>query len=70
MTKITEIIPDDLPEWAKKAMDEGQFSRVAISRYEELMDEICRLRSLEDSCSTETEVLAEILLSLNDLCGN
>jgi hypothetical protein len=38
-------------------------------RHEELMDEIRRLRSLEDSYDTETEVLSELLLGLNKLCG-
>ena len=30
MNKITETIPDDLPEWAEKAIDEGNFFRIAI----------------------------------------
>lgn len=38
-------------------------------RHEELMDEIHRLRSLEDSYKSEEEVLSELLLSLNKLCG-
>lgn len=33
MTHITEIIPDDYPEWAKKAMDEGQFFNVVCERF-------------------------------------
>lgn len=32
MKTITEIIPDDLPSWAKKAMDEGQFFNVVSER--------------------------------------
>ena len=36
MTKITEIIPDDMPDWAKTAMEKGQFFNVAIMRAEEI----------------------------------
>ncbi|PUB87054.1 MAG: hypothetical protein DBP02_02075 [gamma proteobacterium symbiont of Ctena orbiculata] len=25
MPKVTEIVPDDMPDWAKKAFDDGQF---------------------------------------------
>jgi len=32
MTKITEIIPDDLPDWAIDAMAEGQFFNVVAER--------------------------------------
>jgi len=35
MDTITEIIPDDLPEWAKKAMDEGQFFNVVSEKIKE-----------------------------------
>jgi 2C-methyl-D-erythritol 2,4-cyclodiphosphate synthase len=35
MTKITEIIPDDLPEWAVEAMAEGQFFRTALQKIQE-----------------------------------
>jgi hypothetical protein len=34
-TKITEVIPDDIPAWAQDAMDAGEFFRVAISRVED-----------------------------------
>lgn len=36
MNTITEIIPDDMPEWAKQAMDEGQFFNVVCERLKEL----------------------------------
>ncbi len=32
MNHITEIIPDDIPEWANEAMAEGQLFRVCIER--------------------------------------
>jgi len=35
-----------------------------------VMEEIQRLRCLEDSYDTEEQVLAELLLGLNKLCGN
>ena len=34
MNKITEIIPDDVPEWVSEAIQDGQFFRVAIERAE------------------------------------
>lgn len=34
--KITEIIPDDLPEWAIKAMAEGQLFKVTFDRIRKL----------------------------------
>ena len=40
MPKITEIIPDDLPEWAAEAFDNGQFFRVAIERVATLEQEL------------------------------
>jgi len=43
-TKITEIIPDDIPEWATTAMHDGQFFRVALSRIEKLSDENTELQ--------------------------
>ena len=36
MNKTTEIIPDDLPDWAQRAIDEGQFFRIAIEKVAEL----------------------------------
>jgi hypothetical protein len=36
MNKITEIIPDTIPKWAQRAIDDGQFFRVAIERVAEL----------------------------------
>ena len=60
MNKITEIIPDEIPDWAKKAMDEGQFFNIAcniMNALEEIivmdqksMYERCQ-NCLTDSCS-------------------
>jgi len=36
MPKITEIIPDTIPDWAKDAMDDGQFFRLCFERIAEL----------------------------------
>jgi len=36
MNHITEIVPDERPEWFQKAMEEGQLFRVAIAKVEEL----------------------------------
>lgn len=34
MDKITEIIPDDIPQWAAEAIDRGDFFKVAIAKAE------------------------------------
>jgi len=38
INKITEIIPDDIPEWAQKSFDEGNFFRTAIEKVSELQE--------------------------------
>lgn len=43
MRSITEIIPDDLPEWAIQAIAEGQFFRVCLERDKELQDKYHQL---------------------------
>ena len=44
MTKIIEIIPDDLPEWAIEAMAEGQLFTVTFEKIMALEAEIDRLK--------------------------
>jgi len=46
MSKITEIIPDNIPEWAQEAMDNGNFFSVAIAKVESLEKEV---KSLNDT---------------------
>ena len=36
MKQITEIIPDDIPEWFEEAMEEGQLFRTAIEKVKNL----------------------------------
>jgi len=38
MDKIIEIIPDEMPVWAKQAMEKGQFFNVALKRIDNLTD--------------------------------
>ena len=38
MTHITEIIPDDAPEWAIEAMAEGRLFRTAFDREYDAFD--------------------------------
>lgn len=56
MDKITEIIPDDIPEWARKAMDEGQLWNKVFERIEELEARIEEYR-LEHNRNTK-DILA------------
>ena len=44
MPKITEIIPSDIPEWAKDAMDRGQLFNEILSRQKQSQDEIDTLQ--------------------------
>ena len=63
-TKITEIIPDDIPDWAKVAMHDGQFFCVALDKIEKLTElnrELCRdldevQRAYEQSEVDKTEL--------------
>lgn len=36
MAAITEIIPDDMPQWMKDAMDEGQLFKRVCERMKEM----------------------------------
>jgi len=36
MSKVTEIIPDELPEWAEDAIAKGQFFKEAVQKVETL----------------------------------
>jgi len=38
MNTITEIIPDDLPDWAKQAMDDGQFFNVVAEKIKHVFE--------------------------------
>lgn len=47
-TKITEIIPKDLPDWAKESFETGQFFRVAIEKVAALEVEIDELKWMRE----------------------
>jgi len=53
-TKIVEMIPDNMPEWMKEAMDDGQlFNRVIkrVALLESALQEIIELPSVrQDEC--------------------
>lgn len=46
-TKITEIIPDDIPKWAKDAMDRGQLFNEIVKREEDARRLAVELRELK-----------------------
>jgi hypothetical protein len=46
MMAITEMIPDDLPEWAIKAMAEGQLFTVTFDRIRKL-ESMCKAAASE-----------------------
>lgn len=48
MHKITEIIPDSIPDWAKDAMDDGQFFRIALDRIASLEAQLKEWDNIKD----------------------
>ena len=54
-------------EYAQTYADASGTAQVAL---EDLQDEIRTLRALEDSYDTQDEVIAQIFLKLNNLCGD
>jgi len=44
-TKIVEIIPDNMPEWALNAMDRGQFFKEALEKISTLESAIAKHES-------------------------
>ncbi len=53
MPKITEIIPDDMPEWVKRAFNEGQFFNIACKAMSSL-EEIREIYAGMDGFVAET----------------
>ena len=51
--KVTEIIPDDIPQWASDAIADGQFFRIAIERVEFASAEAERLQQVAIDRSRE-----------------
>ena len=49
MSKITEIIPDDIPQWAKEAMANGNLFAECIRRAEQSATGQCEWVSVEDA---------------------
>jgi len=49
VNKITEIIRDDMPEWAQDAIDNGNFFSVAIAKVESLEKEVKDLNDTLDN---------------------
>jgi len=47
-TKIVEIIPDNMPEWALNAMDRGQFFKEALEKISTLESAIAKQESDSD----------------------
>ena len=62
MNHITEIVPDDMPEWAIVAMADGQFFRLCIERVELLEAVVKAARGLiggnYHSVSTSSNVIS------------
>ena len=63
---------DSGQRWVKLQYAQTYADKVSRTenQLQEVMDEVRRLRSLEDSNDSEADVLAELFLGLNKLCGN
>lgn len=60
MKYITEIIPDNMPEWMKDSMDKGQLFNHVIKRVKELEDQLSRPAQSWLGLATTKELLEEI----------
>lgn len=68
MNHHTDVLrKNDVQERIRELRRENKALKKA---HKEIMDEIHRLRSLEDSDEAAIEVFAKLLLGLNKLCGN
>lgn len=56
MNNITEIIPDDFPDWAKDAFRDGQFFRIAVGKVADLTE---KLEEALDNAPTKQQVRDE-----------
>ena len=61
MTKITEIIPDNLPDWAIEAMSDGQLFAVTFDRIQAADKEIARV-----SLDTMAEGMLDVIVTPKD----
>ena len=60
---ITEIIPDDMPDWMRKAFDDGQFFNVSREKVESLL---LKNAVLSDQINTLELAMKEIYNTLLD----
>ena len=72
MDKITEIIPDDMlekaPEWAKKAFDEGQFFRIALSRINDFESALKEIHKIIEGNEGQIDAVWEIFDKVQVQC--
>ncbi len=55
--KITEIIPDDMPEWANDGIDSGQFFRVCLAKVKKLEQQVLELKGVVSSQKSRIRML-------------
>jgi hypothetical protein len=60
--KITEMIPKNMPQWAKDAMEEGQLFNVTFDKIKLLEEQLAESKPL-DTQLTEAEYLISVLES-------
>jgi hypothetical protein len=70
MPKITEIIPDKIPQWMKEAMDEGQFFNRVVEKVALLESRLKQFGIIEcNSCDWIGQVgEADFLGAIGPLC--
>jgi hypothetical protein len=64
MQKITEMVPENMPNWAKDAFDKGQFFYIAcdrVEKYEKVLKSIA-MNTCCDKCQEAALVAMQALI--------
>ena len=70
LPKITEIIPDDMPEWALEAFWTGQFFRVCVEKVETLQARVKELETIDTASEARIQELEIGVAFLTDAIEN
>ena len=71
MVNITEILPDDMPEWANDGIDSGQFFRVCLSKVATLEDKVKRLEAdFEELEEREIQLVNTLENGIGVICSS
>lgn len=69
MTNITEIIPDDMPTWAREAMEDGQLWNRVFARIDKLQSCIDKTdKFVNDVMPQIGGICIQDYANLNEMC--